>query len=122
MSNAKQLANLRPWKPGQSGNPKGRPKRLSVLEILGEDKRRALIQTLFDQAMSGDTTAAKALLDRIDPTLARQELTGRDGDPILVGRSELATLTTEELRTLDALAGAREERHHRSNGADAEAE
>lgn len=110
------------WVKGQSGNPKGRPRRPSVLEVLGEEKREALIHALYDQAMGGDTTAAKTLLDRIDPTLARQELTGRDGDPILVGRSELATLTTEELRTLDALAGAREERHHRSNGADAEAE
>ena|SRR3990167_2566959 len=47
---AKMLANLKPWKPGQSGNPSGRPKgtmkdfvRKMFMEMSDEDKAKWLL-------------------------------------------------------------------------------
>lgn len=47
-----KLKNLKSYKKGQSGNPKGRPKKIPELKIL-------LAETLEDK--SGDITAAKAI-------------------------------------------------------------
>ena len=47
--NPKSLANLRPapWKPGQSGNPKGRPKKYvddSLVKLLGKAQAKRLMK------------------------------------------------------------------------------
>jgi hypothetical protein len=60
------------WAPGQSGNPKGRPKgsrnRASLLlEHLIEGEGEAVVQALLTAAKSGDVSAARALLDRLVP-------------------------------------------------------
>jgi len=58
MPKAESLRNLRPWKPGQSGNPNGGPRapkfserdQLAILAALagglGEDARRAAIKAM----------------------------------------------------------------------------
>lgn len=109
---AGRIENLRPrWVKGQSGNPKGRPRRArAVIDVLGLEARERLLHSLLEQALKGDTSAAKLLLDRMDPLLSRRELTGHDGQPIQVGSGDLASLTTEELRQLDAVAAKRQER------------
>jgi hypothetical protein len=60
------------FKPGQSGNPAGRPagktpgaKLRKAIEQRADD----ILQSLIDAAVGGDVAAAKALLDRITPTL-----------------------------------------------------
>jgi hypothetical protein len=66
--------NLRPWRPGQSGNPKGRPPapdlRATLYDALGSTRKdgrtalEAIVAALIARAERGDTRAAEALLDR----------------------------------------------------------
>lgn len=61
-----------PWKRGQSGNPKGRPKGSG---LTGELRRAiaervpGIVAGLIAQAEAGDTQAARILLDRVMPAL-----------------------------------------------------
>lgn len=67
---------LRPWQPGQSGNPLGRPKKDRAFAQLVQDyleaedpetkelRAHSLIASLYTQALGGNTAAAKELLDR----------------------------------------------------------
>lgn len=87
--------------------PRGRPKgHRPLIDVIGQRRRVALIERQFERAMAGDTAAAKMLLDRMDPTLARQELTGAEGKPIALEHAEqtAAEMPTDVLRELDALA------------------
>lgn len=62
------------FKPGQSGNPNGRPKKLPALDklmadIMGEEKdgktaAQAILMALRAKASKGDIKAAELLLDR----------------------------------------------------------
>lgn len=88
------------FKPGQSGNPGGRPKKgFSIREhlrgMMGEEvtipgkdgkpdtvltKGAIISSKLFQAAASGDLTAIKMCLDNIDgPPAQRLEHTGQDG-------------------------------------------
>lgn len=61
------------FKPGQSGNPAGRPKgaknRSTELRSLLEPHAPALVEKAVQMALEGDTVALKLCLDRIIPTM-----------------------------------------------------
>ncbi|MEJ7804336.1 MAG: DUF5681 domain-containing protein [Telluria sp.] len=66
------------WKPGQSGNPNGRPPgtsevgrlRAAISEHLPE-----IIAQLVEKALAGDTQAARLLLERVLPPVKAIEAT-----------------------------------------------
>jgi hypothetical protein len=62
----------RPFRPGQSGNPAGKPKgtrhRVTMLaEHLFDGEAEELIRTVIEKAKQGDMTALRLCLDRIVP-------------------------------------------------------
>jgi hypothetical protein len=60
------------WPPGKSGNPSGRKPGSSptarLRAAIGSDLVR-IVERLRDQALAGDTSAARLLLDRLCPAL-----------------------------------------------------
>ena len=84
--NPRSLKNLRPFKPGQSGNPAGRPKKLPISDCLatllempieeserkklklpqGATNAHAIAIVLIRLACKGDLRAIKEILDRVE--------------------------------------------------------
>jgi len=65
------------FKPGESGNPNGRPKDKTPATLLRKsiaDDMPTIIKTLVGLAKGGDVQAAKVLLDRVCPTLKPQAM------------------------------------------------
>jgi Family of unknown function (DUF5681) len=70
--------NLKPWKPGQSGNPGGRPKKQpltdELTQLLEQDAPNAqgkswalvIAEALLKKARSGDVRAFSVLANRIE--------------------------------------------------------
>jgi hypothetical protein len=80
----------RPFQPGQSGNPNGRPKTRpfkdalkKALEAAGDDSEglRLVAVALVQKAREGDVSAIKELADRIDGKVAQAIIGGDDDDP-----------------------------------------
>jgi len=100
------------YKPGQSGNPAGRPKKLPKLDeimanVLGQTKEvngeqitamEAIIRKLFQQAASGSIQAAKLLLER-GYGVAKQEINIK-GEIQAGPKMDLTKLNDEEKRQL----------------------
>lgn len=60
----------RPFEPGKSGNPNGRPKgsrnhATLLAEALLDDEAENITRKLIDKALEGDTTALRMCLDRL---------------------------------------------------------
>lgn len=92
------------WKPGQSGNPKGRaPGSGEVAKIRAAIAAEvpAILKTLVEQALAGDTQAARLLLDRtIAPLKAMepaQAIALPAGSLTEQGRAILAAVAAAEL-------------------------
>jgi hypothetical protein len=74
----KRLSNLKPFKPGQSGNPAGRPKSITLSEAIrlqlakkvsdGSDYTyaEAIAQVLCVAAVKGNVNAAREIADRTE--------------------------------------------------------
>ena len=92
------------WKPGQSGNPKGRPAgtgEVAKLRAAIADRVPELLSKLMAPALEGDTAAARLLLERaIAPLKAAEQpqaLTLPDGTLTDQGRAVLASVAAGEL-------------------------
>lgn len=63
------------WKPGQSGNPAGRPPgQLNQLREAIAEHIPEILERLVEQAKSGDAQAARILLERVLPPIKATEL------------------------------------------------
>ncbi len=105
------------FKPGQSGNPKGKPrgardKRTALRELL-KPHAEALVAKAVELALSGDTTALKLCVDRLMPAYRPTDMavevtaTGslsQRGEALIeaMSRGELSPDNTREM--LQALA------------------
>jgi len=81
-----RIQNLKPWKPGQSGNPGGRPKRDLAAEIarmIFERDTEAIERAFAAALRKGDARVFKALADRAYGKPRQQiEHVDEDGDPL----------------------------------------
>ncbi len=60
------------WKPGESGNPKGRPagsrhKATIVAKTLMDGQAKALVQKIIEKALEGDTMCLRVCIERLVP-------------------------------------------------------
>jgi hypothetical protein len=73
----KQRARGRPWQPGESGNPAGRPKGSSPVAALRAQIGEAvpeILKALEAKAKEGDPAASRLLLERVLPPVKADEL------------------------------------------------
>lgn len=64
------------WRPGESGNPKGRPPgtgAVAKLRAAIEQDIPEILQSLVTAAKAGDTQAARILIERVIPAVKPQE-------------------------------------------------
>lgn len=88
------------WKPGQSGNPGGRPRVVADIQALARQHTEAAIRALVAALDSPRerVAAAQALLDRgYGRAPQRTELTGADGGPIQTQQVEDTRAPIDEL-------------------------
>lgn len=90
----KKTATPASWKKGQSGNPKGAPKKAwrwaevirTVAERMdknGKEYKVAIAEALLKEALKGNVAAIKEIGDRLDGKAKQAiEMTGEDKEPI----------------------------------------
>jgi hypothetical protein len=72
--------NATSWKPGESGNPKGRPRAgNSIRELMAmRVNNEQFVDRVLELAMEGNATALREVLERLDGKVP-QGLVGSDG-------------------------------------------
>ena len=101
-------ANLKPFQPGQSGNPGGRPKGRSITSILreklaepakgkrGKTKAEAIADVVIEQALAGDPRFLREILERTE---------GKVTQTIQVSDADYSKLSDDELRAIAGREG-----------------
>jgi hypothetical protein len=79
MTTTKRKAPPKAWKPGQSGNPKGKPagtRNKATMMVLGlmETGAEEITEAVITAAKAGDLTAARMILDRLAPPAKERPL------------------------------------------------
>ena len=90
------------FKPGQSGNPKGRPKGTATtakLRALLEPHAKALVKQAVNLALDGDVTALRLCLERLVPPV-------RATDELVELRGLKGTLTEQGEAIIQAVASS----------------
>jgi hypothetical protein len=101
-SKAERLAPYR-WKPGESGNPAGRPKRAALSELYREkldavvpnDKHgrtygQKIVDAIFAKALTGQISAAEEIGNRVEGRPGTSvALSGPNGAPLIASSEEL---------------------------------
>ena len=95
------------FKPGQSGNPAGKPpgtrsKVLAELDRLGAEGAQKVLEAVLDAAQRGDMTAASIILKRCWP-----EFRGRPVRLELRGTTTASDMVTALAAIVSAVAGGR---------------
>jgi hypothetical protein len=75
----KKKAPAHAWKPGQSGNPKGKPhgtrnKATAMVLNLMEGSAAEITQAVLEAAKGGDLSAAKMVLERLAPPMRERPI------------------------------------------------
>jgi hypothetical protein len=89
------------WKPGQSGNPNGRPPGTSEIGRLRAAISKSLpeiIKQLVEKARAGDTQAARLLLERVLPPVKAVE------SAVIIELAPGASLTEQGESIMQAVA------------------
>lgn len=89
-----------PWKPGESGNPKGRPSHRAIFEeALGRavtENADKIVAALVRRAVDGNARMMTALLDRLVAKITRHEFDGDASPAKMVIEFAKATEAKEE--------------------------
>ena len=93
------------WKPGQSGNPAGKPKgtrhrATQAVEALLEGQAEALTQKAIEKALEGDGVALRLCLERIAP--ARKDAAVCFDLPAIASASDTVTASSALLEAVAA--------------------
>lgn len=103
------------WKPGQSGNPRGRPKQSlvalqrdlegAIRDHLTADKVKTLIESVYKAAVGGkegdryyppNVKAAKLLLDKLIPNATDTDPGSADSGRVVIFKIENATFAKQQ--------------------------
>ena len=90
------------WKPGQTGNPQGRPRRgQSFTEALREvGTPEELAQLVWASARKGEPWAVQLLFNRLEPQPTQLQLTQETNNDDAI---DYTRLTSEEISQLETL-------------------
>ena len=94
MPSPNSLRNLKPWQPGCSGNPGGRPKAALEVRALAQDHTAEALSTIVEIMRHGRSDAVRLVLDRGWGRPA-QAITGPEGVPF---QAAAVTHTLEQFR------------------------